>query len=100
MRLSLESLPEGAWRKRLVGIHTASEYLDKSIYEIRRLVKLGLFPKPCKPNGRQWRWQLGALADWCDEKARETPAPRTAAEQKIINRRTAKAREARANSAA
>jgi hypothetical protein len=100
MSVSLDSLPEGAWRKKLVGIHAAAEYVDTSIYEIRRLVKLGLFPQPCKPNGRQWRWQLGALADWSDEKARETPAPRTTAQQEIIIRRTAKAREARAASAA
>jgi hypothetical protein len=72
MRMSLESLPEGAWRKRLVGIHTASEYVDKSIFEIRRLVKLGLFPKPCKPNGRQWSWQLGQLADYSDQKFKES----------------------------
>ena len=68
MRVSLDSLPEGAWRKRLVGIHTASEYVDKSIYEIRRLVKLGQFPKPCRPNGRQMSWRLGQLADYSDEK--------------------------------
>src|SRR5262249_32735454 len=47
-------------------IHGAAEYVDKSIYEIRRLVKLGLFPKPRRPNGRQWSWQLGQLADYSD----------------------------------
>lgn len=72
MRTSLDSLPEAAWRKRLVGIHTAAEYVDKSIYEIRRLVKLGLFPKPCRPNGRQMSWQLGQLADYSDQKMRGT----------------------------
>jgi len=66
MRVTLDNLPDAAWRRRLVGIHGAAEYVDKSIYEIRRLVKLGLFPKPRRPNGRQWSWQLGQLADYSD----------------------------------
>jgi hypothetical protein len=71
MRTSLDSLPPEAWRKRMVGIHGAAEFVDKSIYEIRRLVKLGLFPRPCRPNGRQWSWQLGQLADYSDQKTQE-----------------------------
>jgi len=67
----LEGLPEGAWRRRMVGIHGAAEYVDKSVMEIRRLVKLGLFPRPCKPNGRRLAWQLGQLADYSDQKLKE-----------------------------
>ena len=66
MREPLHNLPDAAGRRRLVGIHGAAEYVDKSIYEIRRLVKLGLFPRPRRPNGRQWSWQLGQLADYSD----------------------------------
>jgi hypothetical protein len=72
MRVSLDGLPEAAWRRRMVGSQFAAEFVDKSIYEIRRLVKLGLFPKPCRPNGRQWSWQLGQLADYSDQKMQES----------------------------
>jgi predicted DNA-binding transcriptional regulator AlpA len=67
MREPLDNLPEAAWRRRLVRIHGAAEYVDTSVYEIRRLLKLGQFPKPRRPNGRQFYWQLGQLADYSDE---------------------------------
>jgi len=71
MRATLDNLPDAAWRRRLVGSHSAAEYVDKSPYEIRRLVKLGLFPKPRRPNGRHWSWRLGQLADYSDAIFRE-----------------------------
>jgi predicted DNA-binding transcriptional regulator AlpA len=70
--IALEGLPEAAWRRRLVGIDVAAAYVGRSIVEIRRLVKIGEFPKPCKPNGRRLAWQLGALADYSDQKMKES----------------------------
>jgi predicted DNA-binding transcriptional regulator AlpA len=58
----------------LVGVDVAAAYVGRSIVEIGRLVKLGEFPKPCKPNGRRLAWQLGQLADYSDQKIKESSA--------------------------
>lgn len=71
MLKTLDGLPEAMVRRRLVGIHAAAAFVDKSVIEIRQLVKLGLFPKPCKPGGRRLAWQLGQLVDYSDEKINE-----------------------------
>jgi predicted DNA-binding transcriptional regulator AlpA len=62
---SLALSPE-AERRRLVGIEAAAHYVGKSIPEIRRLLKLGRFPQPRKPNGRRLAWQIGQLIDYSD----------------------------------
>jgi predicted DNA-binding transcriptional regulator AlpA len=62
---SLALSPE-AERRRLVGIEAAASYVGKSIPEIRRLLKLGRFPQPRKPNGRRLAWQIGQLIDYSD----------------------------------
>lgn len=64
--IALEELPEVVWRRRLVGIDVAAAYVGRSVVEIRRLVKLGEFPQPRKPNGRRLAWQLGQLVDYSD----------------------------------
>jgi hypothetical protein len=53
-------------RRRLVGIEAAASYVGKSIPEVRRLIRLGRFPQPRKPNGRRLFWQIGQLADYSD----------------------------------
>jgi predicted DNA-binding transcriptional regulator AlpA len=74
MMIALGGLPEAAWRRRLVGIDVAAAYVGRSIIEIRRLVRLGEFPKPCKPNGRRLAWQLGQRVDYSDQKMKESSA--------------------------
>ena len=59
-------LSRDAERRRLVGIEVAAYYVDKSIPEVRRLLKLGRFPQPRKPNGRRLAWQIGQLIDDSD----------------------------------
>jgi predicted DNA-binding transcriptional regulator AlpA len=65
MSSSLALSPE-AERRRLVGIEAAANYVGKSIPEVRRLLKLGRFPQPRKPNGRRLAWQVGQLIDYSD----------------------------------
>ena len=60
------ALSAEAERRRLVGIEAAANYVGKSIPEIRRLLKLGRFPQPRKPNGRRLAWQIGQLIDYSD----------------------------------
>jgi predicted DNA-binding transcriptional regulator AlpA len=74
MNTCLESLPNEIARKRLLGIGPAAEFVGRSVPEIRRLVRLGLFPKPFKLNGRLLSWQVGELADWIDSKVGERSA--------------------------
>jgi len=62
---SLALSPE-AERRRMVGIETAANYVGKSIPEVRRLLRLGRFPRPRKPNGRRLAWQIGQLIDYSD----------------------------------
>jgi predicted DNA-binding transcriptional regulator AlpA len=59
-------LSQEAERRRMVGIEAAANYVGKSIPEIRRLLKLGRFPQPRKPNGRRLAWQIGQLIDYSD----------------------------------
>ena len=53
-------------RRRLVDIKGAANFVGKSIPEVRRLVRLGLFPQPRKPNGNRLAWQVGQLIDYSD----------------------------------
>jgi len=62
---SLALSPE-AERRRLVGIDAAAQFVGKTIPEVRRLLKLGQFPQPRKPNGRRLAWQIGQLIDYSD----------------------------------
>jgi predicted DNA-binding transcriptional regulator AlpA len=71
MNLALASLPETVSRHRLVGIDGAAEFVGRSVPEIRRLVRLGLFPKPLKLNGRRLSWRVGDIVDWINAKATE-----------------------------
>jgi predicted DNA-binding transcriptional regulator AlpA len=71
MHLALNTLPESALRRRLVNTETAAEYVDRSVPEIRRLVRGGKFPKPIKLNGRRLSWRLGDLMDYVDNKSQE-----------------------------
>jgi predicted DNA-binding transcriptional regulator AlpA len=68
MNVTLNTLPEAVTRKRLLGIEPTAEFVGRSVPEIRRLIRLGLFPKPLKLNGRRLSWRLGDIVDWIDSK--------------------------------
>ena len=68
MITSLNSLPNDVIRRRLLDIHSTAEFCGRSVPEIRRLLRHGLFPKPLKLNGRRLSWQLGQLVDYIDSK--------------------------------
>jgi predicted DNA-binding transcriptional regulator AlpA len=72
MTPALSNLPESVIRKRLIDIDTAAQFISRSVPEIRRLVRIGQFPKPIKLNGRRLSWRLGELLDWIDTKAKKT----------------------------
>jgi predicted DNA-binding transcriptional regulator AlpA len=71
MHLALNSPPESALRRRLVNTETAAEFIDRSVPEVRRLVRSSKFPKPIKLNGRRLSWRLGDLMDYVDGKSQE-----------------------------
>jgi predicted DNA-binding transcriptional regulator AlpA len=54
-----------------LGIEPTAEFVGRSVPEIRRLIRLGLFPKPLKLNGRRLSWRIGDLIDWIDSKAEQ-----------------------------
>jgi predicted DNA-binding transcriptional regulator AlpA len=72
MNLALSNLPDTLVRRRLVGTEAAAEFVGRSVPEIRRMVRHGLFPKPIKLNGRRLSWCIGDLVDWIDSKVKET----------------------------
>jgi predicted DNA-binding transcriptional regulator AlpA len=71
MNAQFQDLPDSIARRQCVGIEGAAKFVDRSVPEIRRLVRLGLFPKPFKFNGRRLSWRMGQLVDWIDSKANE-----------------------------
>lgn len=72
MNLALTSLPENLARRRLLGIEQVAEFVGRSVPEIRRLVRLGEFPKPLKLNGRRLSWRTGDVVDYVDGKAAQS----------------------------
>jgi predicted DNA-binding transcriptional regulator AlpA len=71
MNFALNTLPDVVTRRRLLGIEPTAEFVGRSVPEIRRLIRLGLFPKPLKLNGRRLSWRIGDLIDWIDSKAEQ-----------------------------
>jgi predicted DNA-binding transcriptional regulator AlpA len=71
MNMALNSLPDSIARQRLLNTEQTAQFVGRSVPEIRRLLPLGLFPKPLKLNGRRLSWRIGDLIDWIDAKAKE-----------------------------
>jgi predicted DNA-binding transcriptional regulator AlpA len=59
-------LPENIIRKRRLNTKQVAEFIDRSEIEIRRLVKLGKFPKPRPLDGKKWSFVLGDILDFLD----------------------------------
>jgi predicted DNA-binding transcriptional regulator AlpA len=72
--LNLPNMPEAIARRQLLNTEQTAAFVGRSVPEIRRLVPLGLFPKPLKLNGRRLSWRLGDLVDWIDSKVEEQKA--------------------------
>ena len=62
-------LPESLARRRSLNIQQTAAFVGKSVPEIRRLVRLGKFPKPFRQDLRQLSWTIGSLVDHIDSKA-------------------------------
>lgn len=52
--------------KRLLTLRQTAEFVGKSRAEVRRLIKLGQFPKPKKLGGYNLSFSLGELIDYLD----------------------------------
>ena len=58
MLKTLDGLPEAMVRRRLVGIHAAAAFVDKSVIEIRRLCEARAVPEAVQA----WRPPVGMAA--------------------------------------